>query len=101
MSCHLQEAFAVLGFTEEEKISLYKCTSATMLFGDMRFKQRPRDEQAEADGTAEAEKVGDLISMINLRAACRTLWFSITWLHSRFGMSGPSDTAHKSHQHLN
>ena len=28
-----------------------------MIFGDMKFKQRPRDEQAEADGTAEAEKV--------------------------------------------
>ena len=53
----LQEAFAVLGFSDDEKISLYKCTSATMIFGDMKFKQRPRDEQAEADGTAEAEKV--------------------------------------------
>ena len=51
-----QEAFAVLGFTNEEKMSLYKCTAATMIFGDMKFKQRPRDEQAEADGTAEAEK---------------------------------------------
>ena len=28
-----------------------------MQFGDMKFKQRPREEQAEADGTAEAEKV--------------------------------------------
>ncbi len=38
-------------------MSLYKATSAVMQFGDMRFKQRPREEQAEADGTAEAEKV--------------------------------------------
>ena len=56
----LQEAFAVLGFSNDEKMSLYKCTSATMIFGDMKFKQRPRDEQAEADGTAEAEKVSSL-----------------------------------------
>ena len=54
---YLQEAFPVLGFTEEEKMALYKATSATMQFGNMKFKQRPRDEQAEADGTADAEKV--------------------------------------------
>ena len=53
----LQEAFAVLGFTDDEKMALYKCTSAVMQFGDMKFKQRPREEQAEADGTAEAERV--------------------------------------------
>ena len=41
-------------------MSMYKSTAATMLFGDMKFKQRPRDEQAEADGTAEAEKVFEL-----------------------------------------
>ena len=53
----LQEAFAVLGITEEEKMALYRSTSAVMQFGDMKFKQRPREEQAEADGTAEAERV--------------------------------------------
>ena len=46
-----------MGFTTDEKMALYRCTSAVMQFGDMKFKQRPRDEQAEADGTAEAEKV--------------------------------------------
>ena len=38
-------------------MALYRATSAVMQFGNMRFKQRPRDEQAEADGTADAEKV--------------------------------------------
>ena len=33
-----------------------------MIFGDMKFKQRPRDEQAEADGTAEAEKVRSILN---------------------------------------
>ncbi len=47
----------MLGFEDEEKMALYKCTSAVMQFGDMKFKQRPREEQAEADGTAEAERV--------------------------------------------
>ena len=47
-----QDAFDVLGFTSEEKHSMYKCTAAIMHFGEMKFKQRPREEQAEADGTA-------------------------------------------------
>ena len=47
-----QEAFDVLGFTTEEKHSVFKCTAAIMHFGEMKFKQRPREEQAEADGTA-------------------------------------------------
>ena len=48
----LQEAFDVLGFSLEEKLSMFKCTAAIMHFGEMKFKQRPREEQAEADGTA-------------------------------------------------
>ena len=48
----LQEAFTVLGFNEEEKLSLYKCTAAVLHYGEMKFKQRPREEQAEADGTS-------------------------------------------------
>lgn len=47
-----QEAFDILGFSQEEKTSMYKCTSAIMHMGEMKFKQRPREEQAEADGTA-------------------------------------------------
>ena len=46
-----QEAFNDLGFTEGEKFGMYKVTAAVMMFGEMKFKQRPREEQAEADGT--------------------------------------------------
>lgn len=46
-----QSAFDVLGFTQEEKNSVYKLTGAIMHYGNMKFKQRPREEQAEADGT--------------------------------------------------
>ena len=42
----------MLGFDDPEKMSLYKCTAAVLHFGEMKFKQRPREEQAEADGTA-------------------------------------------------
>jgi len=47
----VQDSFIVLGFDEPEKVSLYKATAAVLHFGEMKFKQRPREEQAEADGT--------------------------------------------------
>jgi len=47
-----QKSFVVLGFEDSEKMSLYRCTAAVLHFGEMKFKQRPREEQAEADGTA-------------------------------------------------
>lgn len=47
----LQQAFDVLGFTQEEKNDIYKITAAVMHMGGMKFKQRGREEQAEADGT--------------------------------------------------
>ena len=46
-----QNAFDVLGFTQEEKNSVYKLTGAIMHYGNMKFKQKQREEQAEADGT--------------------------------------------------
>jgi len=48
----LQDSFKVLGFDDTEKMGLYRCTTATVHFGEMKFKQRPREEQAEADGIA-------------------------------------------------
>lgn len=45
----------MLGFTSEEKNSIYKLTGAIMHFGNMKFKQKQREEQAEPDGT-EGEK---------------------------------------------
>lgn len=41
----------MLGFTQEEKCSIYKLTGAIMHYGNMKFKQKQREEQAEADGT--------------------------------------------------
>ncbi|CAF1187579.1 unnamed protein product [Rotaria sp. Silwood1] len=57
------EAFDILGFTQEEKINLFKCTSAIMHFGNSQWKQRPREEQAEAEGTQECEKVAHLLGI--------------------------------------
>ena len=58
-----QEAIEVLGFSEEEKMSMFKCTTSVCNMGEMKFKQRPREEQAEADGTAECEKVAYLLGV--------------------------------------
>jgi myosin heavy chain 6/7 len=60
----VDESFTVLGFDPvAEKMALYRCTAAVMHFGEMKFKQRPREEQAEADGSAEAEKVAFLLGL--------------------------------------
>jgi myosin heavy subunit len=41
-----------LGFTQTEKDNVYKVTAAVMHMGELKFKQRGREEQAEADGSA-------------------------------------------------
>ncbi|XP_035490909.1 myosin-7-like [Scophthalmus maximus] len=56
-------AFDVLGFTQEEKNSVYKLTGAIMHHGNMKFKMRQREEQAEADGTEDADKVSYLMGL--------------------------------------
>uniref|UniRef100_A0A3B4ZLK1 Myosin heavy chain, fast skeletal muscle-like n=1 Tax=Stegastes partitus TaxID=144197 RepID=A0A3B4ZLK1_9TELE len=53
----------VLGFTNEEKVSIYKLTGAVMHYGNMKFKQKQREEQAEPDGTEVADKVAFLMSL--------------------------------------
>nr|AAA73080.1 unnamed protein product [Brugia malayi] len=50
------EAFDILNFSPEEKMNCYRLVAAIMHMGCMKFKQRPREEQAEPDGTDEAEK---------------------------------------------
>uniref|UniRef100_A0A0A9WS97 Myosin heavy chain, muscle n=2 Tax=Lygus hesperus TaxID=30085 RepID=A0A0A9WS97_LYGHE len=57
------QAFDILGFTKQEKEDIYKITAAVMHMGTMKFKQRGREEQAEADGTEEGGKVGVLLGI--------------------------------------
>ncbi|KAF6736754.1 Myosin-4 [Oryzias melastigma] len=57
------EAFDILGFTAEEKASVYKLTGAVMHYGNMKFKQKQREEQAEPDGTEEADKAAYLMGL--------------------------------------
>ena len=46
-----QHAMDILGFSVEEKCACYKIVGALLHFGNMKFKQKQREEQAEADGT--------------------------------------------------
>ncbi|XP_077289746.1 myosin heavy chain isoform X34 [Arctopsyche grandis] len=57
------QAFDVLGFTQEEKDDIYKITATVMHMGGMKFKQRGREEQAEADGIEEGERVAKLLGV--------------------------------------
>ncbi|KAK3868076.1 hypothetical protein Pcinc_026511 [Petrolisthes cinctipes] len=55
------DAFDVLGFSKRDKEEVYKVTAAVMHFGEVKFKQRGREEQAEADGTEVGERVATLL----------------------------------------
>uniref|UniRef100_A0A8C2IXG6 Myosin, heavy chain b n=1 Tax=Cyprinus carpio TaxID=7962 RepID=A0A8C2IXG6_CYPCA len=66
-------AIDILGFTADEKISIYKLTGAVMHHGNMKFKQKQREEQAEPDGTEVADKIAYLMGLNSadmLKALC-------------------------------
>ncbi|KAI7812350.1 hypothetical protein IRJ41_000149 [Triplophysa rosa] len=56
-------AIDILGFSGEEKMSIYKFTGAVLHHGNMKFKQKQREEQAEPDGTEDADKVAYLMGL--------------------------------------
>uniref|UniRef100_A0A8C5STM9 Myosin heavy chain n=1 Tax=Laticauda laticaudata TaxID=8630 RepID=A0A8C5STM9_LATLA len=67
------EAIDILGFTAEEKTAIYKLTGAVMHYGNMKFKQKQREEQAEPDGTEVADKAAYLTNLNSadlLKALC-------------------------------
>ncbi|KFO18888.1 Myosin-4 [Fukomys damarensis] len=66
-------AIEILGFTSDERVSIYKLTGAVMHYGNMKFKQKQREEQAEPDGTEVADKAAYLQSLNSadlLKALC-------------------------------
>uniref|UniRef100_A0A3P8UAY5 Myosin heavy chain, fast skeletal muscle-like n=1 Tax=Amphiprion percula TaxID=161767 RepID=A0A3P8UAY5_AMPPE len=66
-------AIDILGFSGEEKMSIYKMTGAVLHHGNMKFKQKQREEQAEPDGTEDADKVAYLLGLNSadmLKALC-------------------------------
>ncbi|XP_073902923.1 myosin-4 [Castor canadensis] len=66
-------AVDILGFSADEKVAIYKLTGAVMHYGNMKFKQKQREEQAEPDGTEVADKAAYLTSLNSadlLKAFC-------------------------------
>ena len=59
----MKKAFDILLFTEGQQLDLFKCTAAVMHWGNQQWKQKPREEQAEADGTEHVEKVAKLLGL--------------------------------------
>ena len=49
------DAIKILGFTPEEHEQMFKITAAILNFSNMKFKQKPRDEQAEVEDPAGKE----------------------------------------------
>ncbi|XP_004644026.1 myosin-15 [Octodon degus] len=58
-----EQAMDILGFLPEEKCGCLKLIGAIMHFGNMKFKQKPRGEQLEADGTESADKAAFLMGI--------------------------------------
>nr|AXA20421.1 striated muscle myosin heavy chain [Ptychodera flava] len=56
-------ALDILGFNHEEKHGMYKICGGIMHFGNVKWKQRPREEQAEIDSTEDIDKVSFLFGV--------------------------------------
>ncbi|KFV75508.1 Myosin-3, partial [Dryobates pubescens] len=66
-------AIDILGFAADEKTAIYKLTGAVMHYGNLKFKQKQREEQAEPDGTEVADKAAYLMGLNSadlLKALC-------------------------------
>ncbi|XP_053720277.1 myosin-4-like isoform X2 [Synchiropus splendidus] len=66
-------AIQTLGFSGDERVGIYKLTGAVMHYGNMKFKQKQREEQAEPDGTEVADKAAYLMGLNSadlLKALC-------------------------------
>merc|ERR1719284_62095 len=60
---YTDSAFDIIGFTHEEKWDCYKLTAAVMACGEVKFKQKGRDDQAEPDEMAFPQKIADLMGV--------------------------------------
>merc|ERR1712127_1027334 len=58
-----KKAFDILMFTQKQQMDLFKITSAVANWGNTKWKQRPREEQAEPDGTDELCTVAKLLGL--------------------------------------
>jgi len=57
------EAFKILNFGDESTWNIYKATAAVMHLGELKFKQKGREEQCEPDNPTQAKKVASLLGI--------------------------------------
>ena len=56
-------AFDIIGFSNAEKWNCYKLTAAVMACGEVKFKQKGRDDQAEVDEMGFPNKIAELFGV--------------------------------------
>merc|ERR1719195_1932813 len=56
-------AFDIIGFSHDEKWDCYKITAAVMSCGEVKFKQKGRDDQAELDEMDFPNKISELFGV--------------------------------------
>ncbi|XP_072168144.1 myosin-16-like isoform X1 [Diadema setosum] len=66
------DALTILGFEDEEKMSLYKMCGGILHFGNVEWKQRPREEQAEIETPELIDKVAFVFG-VNNQELCKNL----------------------------
>merc|ERR1712214_20919 len=60
---YTDQAFDIIGFTREETWDCYKLTAAVMSCGEVKFKQKGRDDQAEPDDLSFPQKIAELFGV--------------------------------------
>jgi len=60
---YTDSAFDIIGFTNQEKWDCYKLTAAVMASGEVKFKQKGRDDQAEPDDLSFPQKIAELFGV--------------------------------------
>merc|ERR1719284_2182652 len=60
---YTHSAFDIIGFSQEEKWNCYYITAAVMSFGEVHFKQKGRDDQAEVKDMTVPNKVAELFGV--------------------------------------
>ena len=71
------DSFDVLGFSKDEKDAIYRITAGLMHSGNMEFKQKPREEQAENGNQELSDKAGYMLGISGAEyAKARFLIFS-------------------------
>uniref|UniRef100_A0A8C4UTL7 Myosin-7B n=1 Tax=Falco tinnunculus TaxID=100819 RepID=A0A8C4UTL7_FALTI len=81
-------AIDILGFSSDERMGIYKLTGAILHYGNMKFKQKPREEQAEPDGTEEADKAAYLMGL-NSADLLKALCYPRVKVGNEYVMKGP------------